>query len=255
MNTPLLTETDKFFWHGYIPFYESFFKNFNPNTILELGVANGHSIRYLLERFPMAQICGADIIQRTPAWPVDQRFCTLQIDQGNIPAIQDFFSKNNFDLIIEDGSHHPIHQVTCLIYGIQAVNAGGIYILEDIHTSHPLDSFYVSRAPLKRFFQKWSSFPKGNALTTLLAIGHYKRIGLVIDDIRAEKISLNSLINKNEVLKLSKKIKNVHLYRRSHLPDKCICGSVDYDYSNYQCTCGNPVFSDKDSMSFVIECN
>ena len=36
-------------------------------------------------------------------------------------------------------------------------------------------------------------------------------------------------------------IKNIHLYRRTRLPDKCVCGNL--------------VFSDRDSMSFVIECN
>lgn len=246
MTSPLLTESDKYFWHDYIPFYESFFINFIPKNILEIGVFRGNSIRYLLERFPMAQILGVDIIERTPEWPIDPRFSTLQIDQGNVPGIVDFFSKNKFDLIIEDGSHHPLHQVTCLVHGIKSVNKGGIYILEDIHTSHPLGSFCRGN----------TAFPRGNALSTLLAIGHYKRIGLSIDEVQAEKISTDSLISSNEVIGLAEKIKDIHLYRRSHLPDKCwSCGSVDYEYSSYKCVCGENVFSDTDSMTFVIECN
>lgn len=255
MNIPLLNESDKFFWHDYIPFYESFFNNFYPEKILELGVANGNSVRYLLNRFPKATILGADIITRTPAWPIDSRFSTYQIDQGDVTKVAQFFSSNKFDLIIEDGSHHPIHQVNCLVHGINSVNPGGIYILEDIHTSHPLSSYYVSKAPLKQFFSKFRKAPKGNALSVLLAINHFHRISTEIDDVRAEQISNNSIISKSQVLNLSKKIKRISLYRRSHLPDKCICGSTDYSFSSYKCICGNPIFSDTDSMTFVIECN
>ena len=254
MNNSLLTETDKFFWHDYISFYESFFLKLDPKSILEIGVEHGHSIRYLLERFRDANILGADIVTRRGSWPIDPRFSTLKIDQGDTLQVIDLFAKNKFDLIIEDGSHNPDHQVVCLIYGIKAVNLGGIYILEDIHTSQPLTPLGLRFAQMKRFLKARTKFPRGNALSILLGIGHYKRIGVPIDHSNAEVIAKNTLIDASQVLELSQKIKSVHLYRRNHLPDKCICGSTDYDYSNYKCFCGREVFSNRDSMSFVIEC-
>ena len=47
-----------------------------------------------------------------------------------------------FDLVIEDGSHHPIHQRNCLVETLPHVREGGLYILEDIHTAHPAHALY-----------------------------------------------------------------------------------------------------------------
>lgn len=255
MVTPLDNESDKFFWHGYIQFYERFFIDINPGKILEMGVANGNSIRYLLRRFPTARIWGTDIIQRREAWPQDPRFLYEILDQSEKSRIKKFFAENNFDLIIEDGSHDPVHQTSCLISGIHSLNSGGIYILEDIHTSHPRSAFYVSGAPIRRLVQRFRRRPRGNSLSVLLAIDHYKRLGIEVGSLISEKISKQSLFEPDDVLNLSKKIKRISLYRRAHFPDQCICGRREYDYSNYMCFCGNPIFSDKDSMSFVIECH
>jgi hypothetical protein len=54
--------SDKIFWHGYIPFYETFFEGRAFERIAEFGVYKGRSIRWLLQRFPDASIHGADIL-------------------------------------------------------------------------------------------------------------------------------------------------------------------------------------------------
>ena len=66
--------SDKFFWHGYIPFYESFFVGRVFHSIAEFGVYKGRSIRWLLARFPSAPIYGADILSIQTEWPVDPHF-------------------------------------------------------------------------------------------------------------------------------------------------------------------------------------
>lgn len=244
----LLTDSDKTFWHGYIDFYEPHLQLRTIRSIAEIGISKGHSIRWLLARFPEASIFGADIIERIESWPVDQRFKDVQMDQGDTQQLRQFFSNGPFDLIIEDGSHQPEHQVLALIEGIQSVNSNGIYILEDIHTSHP-----TSITRLKKGLAKLSK-PKSNALNFLLGLAHYLRISKEITHERLQRLTRNSIISEEQGKILIENIKSIHFYRRTRLPERCVhCGSTEYNFDTMRCVCGARVFSDFDSMTFVIE--
>ena len=240
------TNSDKSFWHHYIPYYESFFLKREISTIAEIGIFKGASIRWLLERFPKSTIYGADILDYQDEWPRDTRFLFQKLDQGNSELLSAFFNQAQFDLIIEDGSHHPDHQVLSLIHGIPHLKSNGLYILEDIHTSKPLHSLN------KKFLSRPNH--KGNALSVLLAIDHYKKINIALTDDIAEKIALNSKLTKNQVLSIDREIKSIHLYKRTCLPNQCVkCGEIHFNFHNYRCLCGTEIFSDNDSMAFVLE--
>lgn len=229
-----MTDSDKFFWHGYIDFYEKFFQDRKFPVIAEFGLFKGDSIRWLLHRFPEAKIYGADILPTQPTWPRDERVSYFRLDQANVPEIREFLSQNRFDLIIEDGSHIPKHQVNCLIEGMRVLNSGGIYILEDIHTSLQDQS-------------------KSNALNVLMAIDHYKRISQPIDYSVASRIANNSYFYPDEVVELANSIQRMSLFRRNHLPNKCFnCSSTEFDYATLRCLCGVGLYG-ADSMSFVLE--
>lgn len=250
MNTSV---SDKMFWHGYIDFYEKYFTAFSPKSILELGIDQGHSVRWLLNRFPDAVITGVDILERRAEWPVDKRFSSRVLDQGNRKDLESFFGSSKFDLIIEDGSHHPQHQIDCLILGMNSLTKGGIYILEDIHTSHFSSPYYQPRAFFRRLFRSNALPRRGNALNILLAIDHYKRLNRTISHEIATLIASDSLFSPEQVVQLSNEIEFAKLYRRANLPDRCVCGSSDYHFSEYRCTCGRPIFADDDSMTFLIK--
>jgi trans-aconitate methyltransferase len=257
-STPI---SDKIFWHGYIDFYERFFSTRAFHQIAEFGIFKGDSIRWLLQRFPMAQISGADILPLQSEWPNDSRVRYTQLDQSSRRQIHDFLNGNSFDLIIEDGSHLPLHQINCLIEGMKALTPNGIYILEDIQTSkknHPLwiqnnPSWQLRKVTRKRLFFESQGLDKGNALNLLLGIDHYIRLGNSFDHKAIAALAKNSLFSINEIKQLTEQIKEVHLYKRTHLPDYCCsCGSKDFSFSALQCICGQDIFSDCDSMSFVI---
>jgi hypothetical protein len=244
----IIKQSDKFFWHGYVDFYERFFRTREIEKIAEIGVSLRFSIKWLLDRFPQAEIHGADIVDRLDCWPKDERFKFTQMDQGNIEQLKSYFGSKDFDLIIEDGSHMPEHQKLALIHGVPAVKSGGLYILEDVHTSHPAR---IRKA--RRHFRKLLT-PKGNCLSVLLGIDHYKGIEVEVDEKRAELLAKDSIFEAQEIYDLAKEIDRIHFYRRTRLPERCIrCGSVDYNFSTYRCQCGLRVFSDSDSMTFVIE--
>ncbi len=56
VEAPKKSISDKVYWHGYIPFYETFFAGREFTRIAEFGVYKGNSIRWLLERFPNSKI-------------------------------------------------------------------------------------------------------------------------------------------------------------------------------------------------------
>ena len=247
MATTAIQQSDKFYWHGYIQFYESHIRDLPVKSIVEMGVLRGNSIRWLIERFPQAKIYGLDILDVQPEWPVDARVTYQNVDQSDRNQLKAFFIGKQFDLVIEDGSHLPAHQVNSLVEGFGSVTPGGIYILEDIQTSLPVHDYFKSTG------MESAGVLKGTALTCLLAIEHIKRIGGALDDRAASLIAQNSLFTKTEVMELFRSIDSLFLYRRPHLPDRCYrCGSSEYNYNAYKCTCGVNIFEEADSMSFLI---
>lgn len=227
----LITESDKFFWHGYIPFYEQFFRDRDFKSIAEIGVFNGNSIRWLLERFPNSKILAGDILPVQNNWLQTSRVNYVQMDQGQIAEVENFFNNGTFDLIIDDGSHVPKHQVDSLVKGWNNLEAGGIYILEDIHTN--LGHNY------------------GTAMSALLAIDHCLRAGLPLN---FEKISENNYISSTDLAMIAGSIKSINFFRRTKLPLSCYkCSGVDFNYSQLKCKCGVELFNSNDSMTCVIE--
>jgi len=61
------------------------------------------------------------------------------------------------------------------------------------------------------------------------------------------------MLTKTAILKLALKNNSIHLYRRTPLSDYYSRrGSDIYDFSKLKCICGQPIFLDADSISFVI---
>ncbi len=144
-----MIQSDKSYWHRYLPFYEQEFAGLQCRSVLEFGVWRGASVRWLLERFPDATIHGVDIIEQHPSWPLHKRVRYYQADQGKIEQVNQVFESTGevFDLIIEDGSHIPDHQRNCLVAALPHIRSGGFYVLEDIHTSHPKHPYFKRQNP------------------------------------------------------------------------------------------------------------
>jgi hypothetical protein len=242
--TPLLADTDKVFWHRYLDFYERHLPAAIEGRIVEFGVFHGNSIRWLAERFPDARVVGCDILPIQPEWPRSERIEYREVDQDDETAVVALMSEyNDIDLIIEDGSHLPRHQSRCLVAGLSAIRDGGLYLLEDIHTSHPEHPMY--RAEYRRR-------PGQTAYSVLLAIGHLKEIGApwtaaVADSLRGP------YFRADELAMLFRRTAQVAFYRRSTLPLACWrCGSSEFDYLSLKCTCGEPLLATADSMTIAI---
>jgi len=268
--SPLLQQSDKFFWHDYIDFYEKNLPNKITGHIVEFGVFKGNSIRWLLERFPQAEVIwGLDILPVQNSWPKDPRVMYNQVDQGSETDVANFFKRTpSPELIIEDGSHIPSHQARCLKYGMSALKPGGLYILEDIHTSipgHQLFNSELSTIPrlVQSFFSRLGLLKNSSAfqntmptaLSVLLAIEQNRRLGLSrLNDASLKLLSIGSNFSDNDIRSLDEQISDVFVYKRATLPRACYsCGSTVFDYNRFVCSCGTGVFDHTDSMAILIK--
>jgi SAM-dependent methyltransferase len=132
--------TDKCSWrHGYTEFYETLFAPLRnqPVRVLEIGVLNGMSMRLWEAYFPAGRIFGLDVEPKTEF--DSTRVTTLVADQGKRADLHAALSRAGpgFDIVIDDGGHHMHHQQISFAVLFPALKPGGLYIIEDVHTSFP----------------------------------------------------------------------------------------------------------------------
>jgi hypothetical protein len=130
--------TDKIRQHGYHRFYGLFLNELRGKHVelLEIGLNHMGSVSLWKDYFNNGvSINGIDIDDKTSDLP--DVFCH-KVDQSNESDLSAFSQRMNdrFDVIIDDGSHVPLHQMLTLRILWPTLRAGGVYILEDIETSY-----------------------------------------------------------------------------------------------------------------------
>lgn len=119
-----------------------------PINILEVGVFQGASLRTYYDYFPNAKIVGLDLFDMS-CYENDRISCYI-IDQSDDKHLKQFVKSSNieFDIIIDDGSHHMKDQQITFYYLSQLLKKGGIYIIEDLHTSFGVNGADLYGKPL-----------------------------------------------------------------------------------------------------------
>lgn len=124
--------------HGYTPVYEQLLSPFlrKPVRLLEIGVYRGASLRTWQEYLPKAQIYGLD--RRDTRHLGNERVTIYVGDQENREDLRRLStdSGGRFDIIIDDGGHRMSQQQVALGCLFPALNPGGTYCIEDLHTSN-----------------------------------------------------------------------------------------------------------------------
>jgi hypothetical protein len=244
-----IVDSDKHYWHRYIETYRAAFAVLGDvRRVIEFGVLHGASVRWLSTCFPGAEIIGADLLPQQPDWPCDGRISYRQIDQADRQSVRSMLDgiAGDVDLVIDDGSHIPQHQASCLAEGMARLRPGGLYILEDIATSHPLHSGFAHYSLLNG-----SRVP--NALNVLLAIQHVKDTGLVHDSDIVTRLTAPGFLTESDVLTLFASIDRIEIYKRTQLPLHCYaCGGSNFDYVSWLCRCGVALYHPADSMTALV---
>ena len=127
--------TDKY-EHGFIDVYEPYFNGIQEcKHILEIGVYHGGSLQYLSDKFENAKIYGVDIEDKTPFDGNNVK--TYIVNQEDRESLNNFLKETDvkFDIIIDDGGHTMKQQQISFGVLFSTLKSGGLYILEDLHTS------------------------------------------------------------------------------------------------------------------------
>lgn len=137
-------DTDKYPW--YTPFYDLLLNHRRQDVkrVLEIGIGTkstmghvadyqpGASLRMWRDYFPTAEITGLDI--DTKVLFTEERIKTYYGDQGKLTDMCVYADyRAPFDLIVDDGSHDPVHQITTALRLLRFLRVGGLYIIEDVN--------------------------------------------------------------------------------------------------------------------------
>lgn len=124
--------TDKTTYHNFTDFYDLYLDNKreSASNVLEVGVFNGASIFMWRDYFKHATIHAVDIYDKSHLFIGMARVKFIISDQKNLR-----YSPHTFDVIIDDASHIMEDQQITFANLFMAVKNGGVYIIEDLHTS------------------------------------------------------------------------------------------------------------------------
>lgn len=127
------------FYHDYTRVYSHYFKDLReqPIRFLEIGIYKGSSVKLWEAYFSKAELHFIDITSQYIEY-FSPRSSYHFIDQEDIGALQRFAHAvgGQFDVIIDDGGHTMLQQINSLIALFPFVKSGGMYIIEDLHTSY-----------------------------------------------------------------------------------------------------------------------
>lgn len=139
-------DTDKY-WHGYATFYARHLRRhrLRRRRVLEIGVGGlggydnrtiGGSLRYWRDYFPRARVVGLDIQAKDVS--LGPRVSVVCGDQSSPEdlgrAIRALGGPP--EIVIDDGSHVGAHQWASFEHLFPLMAPGGVYVIEDLHTSY-----------------------------------------------------------------------------------------------------------------------
>lgn len=198
--------SDKDFTHNYFnSAYEQYFAPIRDTTklICEVGIGGfggdigwvpGNSLKIMRDYFPNAELLGLDI-KNYEITDLD-RIRIDYLDQSNIIQLKKYAKNlNEYDIIIDDGSHNVYDQQITFAEFFKCVRSGGLYIIEDLHSSIEVND------PDKAKLWGWG---EPGFITPLQMLKHFKETGKIISDFLTEehKIYLENNIKSIEIFEL-----------------------------------------------------
>lgn len=125
--------------HDYMEVYAEYFAPFRkkPIRFLEIGIFEGDSVKLWESYFINAELHFIDVTDSNIKY-FSNRSHYHFLDQGNSSSLVKFADniKGQFDIIIDDGGHTMRQQITSFKALFPYIKSGGLYIIEDLHTSY-----------------------------------------------------------------------------------------------------------------------
>lgn len=124
---------------GYTPVYYQLLKGNTRRAlnVLEIGVAEGASLRMWADYLPSATVHGVDLSDRTDGLAGHPRVRLHVGNQADPRFLEDVAVEHGpFDFVVDDGGHHMTQHRVSFETLFPHVVVGGWYAIEDLHTSY-----------------------------------------------------------------------------------------------------------------------
>jgi methyltransferase family protein len=154
--------------HRYTPHYFKMFeyRRKSAKWILEIGVNYGASMRMWQDFFVNAEIIGLDSNEDCLFNEGRIRcFAADQYNEGDLLNVMKQLGNPKFDLIVDDGSHEPGHQIFSAQVLLPYLVFDGIMVIEDIYPDcqpQLIGNPIVQNMPTKEWV--WNPIPTGRGL-------------------------------------------------------------------------------------------
>jgi len=151
--------------HRYTPVYHDLFKDRREQVrnVLEIGVNYGCSLRMWRDYFPFASIIGLDsneecIFREERIWC----YAGDQYNENDLIHVVEDVGEVRFDLIVDDGSHEPAHQIFSAQVLLPFLKRDGFYVIEDIYPDCKPELIGNPICADETF--RWDAIPTGRGL-------------------------------------------------------------------------------------------
>lgn len=119
--------------HSYAKVYEDLLGHRREKifSVLEIGIARGASLRAWRDYFPKATITGLDISSDLVS---EDRIISFRADSTSADEVAAALGDpcEWFDVVIDDGDHHPDKQWNTRQVVWPRLKVGGVYVIEDV---------------------------------------------------------------------------------------------------------------------------
>ena len=154
-------------WLAYLKQYDLLFAPWRdrPVRLLEIGIQNGGTLEIWGLYFPKASVLvGCDIDPLCEGLTYDDPRIRVVVGDASSEDTERRITAHSpeWDIVIEDGSHHSRHIVDAFARFFPRVSAGGMFIAEDLHCSY------------------WQEF-EGGLADPLSSIAFFKRLADLVN--------------------------------------------------------------------------
>ena len=125
-------------WRHYFEIYDRYFSKFRGSecTYLEIGVAQGGSLDIFQEYLgDKARLVGVDLNPDCKQYERDGVKILIGNQADANFMMESVVPTGPFDIIIDDGGHIPDQQLVSFLSLFPQLKEGGIYLVEDLHTT------------------------------------------------------------------------------------------------------------------------
>lgn len=207
-------------WGIYLPTYDRIFLPYRaqPVRLLEVGVQNGGSLEIWSKYFTQAQkLIGCDINPACSALQYEDPRVAIVVGDANTDAAEHQITSHaqQFDIVIDDGSHRSSDIIKAFARYFPRVVDGGVFVVEDLHCSYwqefegGLHDPYSSMSFFKLLadvvnHEHWGTSQQSSDLTQGIA----QRYAVTLDDALLSSIHSVEFINSICVIHKSPAVQN-----------------------------------------------